>query len=496
MGYSGEVAMAGPGEDRDEEQGRRESYAGLLFASLCQQTYFVPDEYWQAPEVAHRLSFGYGYLTWEWREGIRSYAIPFLMSLLYNATKFLSLDDSMILELIPKLSSAFVAIMTDLALMQVACKCFGVEVAFNAIICQVSSCMLFYCMSRSLVNSVETCLITAILALWPWEGQKDKSVGSPIPLCWLLTACVLIRPTSILMFLPLICRSLYTLRDNAAREELQRHLMTSITHILVAGSVFIGLDSYHYGRFVLSSWNFFYFNAVQGGGSMYGSHAWWWYLSEGIPTLLMTSLPLVVYGMRQNFHRELLECVCLTTAVHRTEQADEIACRCGEMVEDAGNAGWDERAVSQRSMVGGLLRSCWFMLQRSSQEHLSQVLVVSEQQMCLMITSRFFEEPNTFLDCAYGDKPTAQLPSHIVMFGNLEECTDLKCVFENLTEKAQERLRFFLSSRSYNMETEIFHTHIPLEVCTSLYDLCFVLTCYMWQSRISKTVKVFRRNNT
>ena len=28
--------------------------------ALCAQTYFVPDEYWQGPEVAHRLVFGYG----------------------------------------------------------------------------------------------------------------------------------------------------------------------------------------------------------------------------------------------------------------------------------------------------------------------------------------------------------------------------------------------------------------------------------------------------
>lgn len=31
------------------------------------QTYFQPDEFWQALEPAHRLVFGTGYLTWEWR---------------------------------------------------------------------------------------------------------------------------------------------------------------------------------------------------------------------------------------------------------------------------------------------------------------------------------------------------------------------------------------------------------------------------------------------
>ena len=251
-----------------------------LLACLCQQTYFVPDEYWQAPEVAHRLAYGYGYLTWEWRQGIRSYAMPFVMSLLYDVARALSLDNSDILELIPKLWSGSIAILTDLAMVELARKLFGVEVAFNAILCQVSSCFFFYCMSRSLVNSVETCLITSILALWPWSGLKDKPAGSIVTLSWLMAVCFLIRPTSVAMLLPLLCRGAVALRAAAARREVHRHLVGSITSFLIAAAVIIGLDSYLYGRFVLSAWNFFYFNAVQGGGSIYGSHVWWWYISE------------------------------------------------------------------------------------------------------------------------------------------------------------------------------------------------------------------------
>ena len=34
------------------------------------------DETWQSVEIAHKLVFGYGHLTWEWVEGIRSYLHP------------------------------------------------------------------------------------------------------------------------------------------------------------------------------------------------------------------------------------------------------------------------------------------------------------------------------------------------------------------------------------------------------------------------------------
>ncbi len=43
----------------------------LLFRSLTlllPQTYFQPDEFYQSLEPAHRLIYGYGYLTWEWRD--------------------------------------------------------------------------------------------------------------------------------------------------------------------------------------------------------------------------------------------------------------------------------------------------------------------------------------------------------------------------------------------------------------------------------------------
>jgi hypothetical protein len=44
--------------------------------ALLVQTYFNPDEYWQGPEVAHQMAFGYGHLTWEWFGTPRLYSFP------------------------------------------------------------------------------------------------------------------------------------------------------------------------------------------------------------------------------------------------------------------------------------------------------------------------------------------------------------------------------------------------------------------------------------
>lgn len=63
-----------------------------LLSVVFVQTWYVPDEYWQSLEVAHNVAFGYGYLTWEWTLGIRSYIYPLTIALLYKFLNILHLD--------------------------------------------------------------------------------------------------------------------------------------------------------------------------------------------------------------------------------------------------------------------------------------------------------------------------------------------------------------------------------------------------------------------
>ncbi|MDF1759878.1 MAG: hypothetical protein P1U40_05025 [Coxiellaceae bacterium] len=47
----------------------------IILASTLRFIYY-PDEIFQTLEPAHHLAFGYGYLTWEWQDGIRSWLLP------------------------------------------------------------------------------------------------------------------------------------------------------------------------------------------------------------------------------------------------------------------------------------------------------------------------------------------------------------------------------------------------------------------------------------
>lgn len=80
-------------------------FAVLLFIrslnAAATRTFFQPDEFFQSLEVAHRLVFGYGYETWEWRQssggGIRSPLHALIFTLPYWILKVGGLDTTWLL---------------------------------------------------------------------------------------------------------------------------------------------------------------------------------------------------------------------------------------------------------------------------------------------------------------------------------------------------------------------------------------------------------------
>lgn len=69
---------------------------------LFPQTFFQPDEYWQSLEVAHEYVFGYGFLTWEWRDlpdggRLRGWIWPGVFVMIYRFLQITGLDDTRLL---------------------------------------------------------------------------------------------------------------------------------------------------------------------------------------------------------------------------------------------------------------------------------------------------------------------------------------------------------------------------------------------------------------
>ncbi|THD24219.1 Mannosyltransferase [Fasciola hepatica] len=56
-------------------------------------------------------------------------------------------------------------------------------------------------------------------------------------------------------------------------------------------------DRWAYGRWTVNQWNFIRFNLLDGGSHTYGIHPWHWYLSQGLPAMLLTQIPFLFLGI-------------------------------------------------------------------------------------------------------------------------------------------------------------------------------------------------------
>ncbi|KAK3283630.1 hypothetical protein CYMTET_8683 [Cymbomonas tetramitiformis] len=173
-------------------------------------TYFNADEYWQSLEVAHYLVFGYGHLTWEWKEAIRSYIHPLLFATVYKVLAVTGLDSPFTLSMAPRLLQGAFAAYGDLCLYRLALRLFSPAVANLALFCQMCSWFTFFCAVRTFSSSLEAVLTTAALSYWPlpvsWPRGNPEVAGSCSSrgaALLLAAAAVVIRPTSLALWLPI-----------------------------------------------------------------------------------------------------------------------------------------------------------------------------------------------------------------------------------------------------------------------------------------------------
>ena len=164
--------------------------AGLLLFRIVNtfltQTFFVPDEFWQGPEVAHRIVFGYGYLTWEWKEGLRGWSFPLIFAASYKLLALFGVDTAKFLVVVPRLVQACIASCGDLFLYKLAVKRFGPQSGMWTLICYLISWFTLYCVTRTLTNSLETVLyhiFTFCCTYNPKHDRKEKSCTASNSCC-------------------------------------------------------------------------------------------------------------------------------------------------------------------------------------------------------------------------------------------------------------------------------------------------------------------------
>ncbi|KAJ8720607.1 hypothetical protein PYW08_006072 [Mythimna loreyi] len=258
------------------------------------QTWYVPDEYWQTLEVAHKQAFGYGALTWEWQQGIRSYLYPSVVAALYSLLNITGLDYPEALVLLPRILQAVISAAADYSFY----KWTGNRKW--ALFLILTSWFWFYTSGRTLLQTLETALVAIALSLFPFKGGKLGYYEKENPKwIWLAVLSVFLRPTSAPLWLVLGAYNLFTTNQGRLRLAVR----TYVPIALVAGGALVALDSYFYGRLVVTPWEFFRFNVLHDVASFYGQHPWHWYLTQGIPAVLGINLLPVLWGITNVLRR-------------------------------------------------------------------------------------------------------------------------------------------------------------------------------------------------
>ncbi|KAG8440457.1 hypothetical protein GDO86_006275 [Hymenochirus boettgeri] len=487
-----------------------------IFNCVMVQTSFVPDEYWQSLEVAHKMTFkypsllidlnyaNYGYLTWEWIEGLRGFSYPLFFSAIYKILHWLGRDDVLYLIWIPRIAQAALSSIADVKLYCLVKHLEGAELAKWVYFCQMCSWFTWYCSTRTLTNTMEAVFSTLALYHYPLEGSSTKCSAKYLVF---VALAFLVRPTAVILWIPLL---LYHFLNEKKKIDLILQQCLPVGFFTLAMSLTV--DRMFFGKWTFVQWNFMKFNVLQNIGSFYGSHPWHWYVTQGFPVILGTHIPFFFHGcmLAPRKYHILLIAIIWTVLIYSSLSHKEFrfiypvlpACMvfCGFSVSKLRQ--WKKPAVGFLALTN-LFPALYTGLihQRGALDIMSDIQKLCKTEnstislFVLMpchsipfyshvhcpIRMNFLECPpdltdnDSYIDEAelFYTSPLAWLnaefynrtllPTHLIMFSTLEQV-----------------IYPFLTNNGYVKVTSVFHTHIP-EGRTGSY-------IYMYERKLNEKI--------
>ncbi|XP_041794364.1 GPI mannosyltransferase 3 [Chelmon rostratus] len=274
------------------------------------QTSFVPDEYWQSVEVSHRMVFNYGYLTWEWKAGIRGFSYPLLFAFIYKILHLINFDSVYLLIWLPRVIQALLAAFADEKFFFLIRTLESRDVATWTFFCHLCSWFSWYCCTRTLTNSMETTITCLALFYFPLPGSNTHNSKKYLTL---VALAVIVRPTALIVWFPLLIYHFW-------REDNKLSLITHTFIPIGAVAVMIStvIDCIFYEKWTMVQFNFLKFNIFYSVADFYGSHPWHWYFTQGFAVVIGPHLPLFLHGCTIAYKRYkiLLAAVTWTLMVY------------------------------------------------------------------------------------------------------------------------------------------------------------------------------------
>ena len=248
-----------------------------------------PDQIFQTLEPAHRLAFGYGVITWEWREGVRSWVFPAFLAAIMKATAWLGPGSSGYLWSISVLLS-LLSLVTIWFGFAWARRASGTEAALIA----AGACAVWY----DLVIFAPAALtgVVATHALLPGLYLGKYGERMPAGRRMFLTGLLLGLAASLRIELaPAIGFALIYFCREDWRHRIGPLACGFLLPVLGFGLVDAFTWSYPFQSFI----KYFWVNAIEDRSALYGVKPWYWYalvLTEQMFPLLV----LALFGLRRS----------------------------------------------------------------------------------------------------------------------------------------------------------------------------------------------------
>lgn len=243
-----------------------------LVVMLLTERSLHSDEIFQYVEQAHRLTYGYGYVPWEYVHGIRNWLLPGVLSLVLSACRWIGVTD-------PSFYIPAVQIL--------ACLC-----SLSVIYCA-------YQIGRTVCSERVGRIASLLIAGWYELVIRASSVTPEIFGAYLLmgaAACLVVKPSrKTALLLGLCAAGAAALRLQyapvamvivavALRYTWQKRWSRGQLAIAAAGfgviAAFVGwLDYYMWGSYFVSYTNNYLYNKVYGVSSFWGEQPVWMYLA-------------------------------------------------------------------------------------------------------------------------------------------------------------------------------------------------------------------------
>ncbi|KAE8452483.1 hypothetical protein EG329_000385 [Mollisiaceae sp. DMI_Dod_QoI] len=322
-------------------------------------TFFQPDEYFQSLEPAWQMAFGSqsgAWITWEWQHQLRSSLHPALFAVVFygadKAMQFLSFFPqfrAMLIAVLPNIVQAYFAAAADYYTWQLSERIYGTgnNAPWVTLMMTLLSPWNWFCSTRTFSNSLETTLTIVAMYFWPWRMSSDTILGAgsdpsqsneedePTPvaakssesgvfetvksvkhlrIALLLagTACIL-RPTNGLIW---FCVLMPTISGmvSGTRASFSDNLIL-LREAILCGSAILLIsalsDYYYFGEWTFPPYQWLSFNISQNLAVFYGRNDWHYYLSQGLPLLLTTSLPFTLIALYHTTALSTLNIRCI-----------------------------------------------------------------------------------------------------------------------------------------------------------------------------------------